>query len=342
MNAVKLNAHSQQLAEIEQLIFTEPVLARQKCTALLAQARAKFDTATFIAAALQLALIEDQLGDLAHAIAVLSEALVFAEEFKQSQGVPQLLEQIGRCYYSQASYPQALEYWHQCAVLCGNQIELIETRGLALMGLGQICDASGENAQAIALHQMAHFLLLKVDNVFLLTMAKINWAVNLQKIGQSETARSILLDALNLSLAHDLPHHAAESQFRLAEIALSLDELTLAEQLLEEGLMTVSITPYHWCEVNLLGLWAQLSHQAGRHEQSLDIVRRGLHLAEEDGLRHLVLRLSQQAIHYAHILGLHEVADEYQRKVNFLSIHLHTELTRPTALNLNMLRDLMV
>lgn len=105
--------------------------------------------------------------------------------------------------------------------------------------------------------------------------------------------------------------------------------------------MTVSITPYHWCEVNLLGLWAQLSHQAGRHEQSLEIVRRGLQIAEEDGLRHLVLRLSQQAIHYAHILGLREIADEYQRKVNFLSVHLHTEITQPTALNLNMLRDLM-
>ncbi|MGL4994978.1 MAG: hypothetical protein ACRC6G_02245 [Deefgea sp.] len=341
MNAIKIDAYQQQLAAIELLIFTEPVLARQKCIALLALARKVYDAPTFIAAALQLSLIEDQLGDLAQAIAVLSEALVFAEEFKQPQRVPQLLEQLGRCYYSQASYPQALACWHQCAVLCGNQVDLITTRGLALMGLGQICDASGEHTQAITLHQMAHALLVNTHNYFLLTMAKINWAVNLQKTGNSAAARTILTESLRLSLAHDLPHHAAESQFRLAEIALSEGELALAEQLVEEGVMTLSTTPYHWCEVNLLGLWAQISHQAGRDQQSLDIVRRGLQIAEEDGLRHLVLRLSQQAAHYARKIGLDEMANEYQRKVDFLSVHLHTEITKPIALNLDMLRDLI-
>ncbi|MBM5571746.1 MULTISPECIES: hypothetical protein [Deefgea] len=341
MNAVQLGAHNQQLAEMQQLIFTEPVLARQKCGQLLAHARHAFDAPTFISAALSLSLIEDQLGDLQQAISVLSEALVFAEEFKQKQRIPQLLEQIGRCHYSQANYPQALDYWHQCALQCGQQNDLLETRALALIGLGQICDACGENAQAIHLHQLAHDLLLSINNYFLLTMAKINWAVNLQKTGQSEAARTILQESLQLSLAHELPHHAAESQFRLAEIAISLDELILAEQYIEEGLMTVALTPYHWCEINLLALWAQLSYRAGRLAQALDIVKRGLHIAEEDGLRHLVFRLSQQAVLYARAGGLNAIADEYQRKIDFLQVHLHTEIAQPNALNLQMLRDLI-
>nr|WP_314898730.1 hypothetical protein [uncultured Deefgea sp.] len=192
MNAVKSAIHCSESVEIERLIFTEPVLAKQKCALLLARARKNFDASTFISASLHFSLIEDQLGDLPQAIVVLSEALVFAEEFKQAQQTPQLLEQIGRCYYSQANYPQALDYWHQCALLCGNQLNFLETRALALMGLGQICDVSGEHTQAIQLHQIAHSLLLTINNQFLLTMAKINWAVNLQKIGLSEESREIL------------------------------------------------------------------------------------------------------------------------------------------------------
>ncbi len=117
--------------------------------------------------------------------------------------------------------------------------------------------------------------------------------------------------------------------------------MTVAEQLIEEGVMMVTTTPYHWCEVNLLALWAELSFQLGRCEQALDIVKRGLSIAEENGLRHLVFRLSQQAAQYARLQGLDEVADEYQRKIDFLSVHLHTEITQPSGLNLNMLRDLI-
>lgn len=309
---------------------------------LLAQARDKFNASTFISAALELSLIEDQLGDLPQAIAVLSEALVFAEEFKQTQRVPQILEQIGRCYYSQGNYPQALDFWHQCASLCGNQSDFLETRTLALMGLGQICDACGENEQAIQLHQLAHQLLSSMSNYFLLTMAKINWAVNLQKTGQTEAARALLAESLRLSLAHHLPHHAAESQFRLAEIAMSVHDFVGAEHLIEEGLMTVATTPYHWCEVNLLALWAQLSHREGLVEQAFDIVKRALHIAEEDGLRHLVLRLSQQAQGYARAQGLNDVADEYQRRIDFLGMHLQTEIKPKNLLNLQILRDLVV
>ena len=342
VEVIKPDAHTRQLKVIEQLIFTEPVLARQKCMAVLAVARLAFDAQTFITAALQLSLIEDQLGDLEQAIAVLSEAMVFAEEFEQQAAIPQLLEQIGRCYYSQAHYPQALEFWHQCAVLCGNDASLIATRGLALMGLGQICDACGENAQAITLHQLAHTLLSSIDDCFLLTMAKINWAVNLQKTGQNAAAETILQSALQLSLSYQLPHHAAESYFRLAEIAIDQLAWDRAERLLEEGLIILTTTPYHWCEVNLLALWATVAAQQQRTAQALESVKRGLLIAEQDGLRHLELRLNQQAAQYAQAMGLDEQAEDFLRKSNFLEIHLDTVLAPNMLLNFNILSDLLI
>lgn len=342
VDAVKSDVHSAQLKAVEQLIFTEPVLARQKCLAVLAGARQAFDAPTLIAAALQLSLIEDQLGDLESAIAVLSEALVFAEKFKLQQRLPQLLEQIGRCYYSQARYPQALEFWHQCAVLCGNDADFISTRGLALMGLGQICDACGENGQAITLHQRAHTLLAGIDDCFLLTMAKINWAVNLQKTGQNDAAEFILQDALQLSLTHQLPHHAAESYFRLAEIAIVKQQWDQAERLLEEGLLTLATTPYHWCEVNLLALWATVAAQQQRLAQALESVKRGLLIAEQDGLRHLEMRLNQQASQYARAMGQDDQAEEFLRKSHFLEIHLNTAFAPNTLLNFSALSDLLI
>ncbi|QZA77186.1 hypothetical protein K4H28_12950 [Deefgea tanakiae] len=308
-------------------MFTSPVRSRTQCLALLDDARRAFDISAFIDGALQLSQIEDQLGDLTNAISHLSEALVFAEEFKQTQRIPEILEQIGRCYYTQACYPQALEHWQQCVELCQNQPELLKTRSLALMGLGQICDAGGDNHLAVQMHAAAHNLLIDFGDVFLLVKAKINWAVNLQKVADSIAAKALLRDALTLCLQHHLPHYAATCSYRLAEIELADGHLMAAECLIEDGLLIVASTPYHWAEVNLLGVWAKLiAIDPSQCVRALDVVERALTIAHQDGFRHLELRMSEQAEHYARVSGRIELADEYARKANFIQLDLNSAM----------------
>ncbi|WP_027469822.1 hypothetical protein [Deefgea rivuli] len=341
MPMIEPQPRQSQLDAIQALLFTEPVRARELCLALLAQTRQTFDAKTFIAAALQLSQIEDQLGDLTSAINQLFEAMVFAEEFKQSQCRPEILEQIGRCYYTQACYPQALEHWLQCVVLCGKDAEFLKTRSLALMGLGQICDVWGDHALAVRMHASAHQLLLDTGDVFLRVKAKINWAVNLQKTGDLIGAKELLRRSLTLCLQHQLPHYAATSSYRLAEIELMNGHLEASECLIEEGLAIVAITPYHWAEVNLLALWAQLMEKRGQSQQALDIVQRGLQIAQQDGFRHQEMRLADQAERYARAIGKIDLADDYARKVNFIMLHLNTTTTPQFAPNLSSLSDLL-
>jgi hypothetical protein len=85
MPTPSLNLRQSQIDEVASLIFTEPVQARARCYALLDEARLAFDMPTFVQAATQLSLIEDQLGDLPAAINVLSEAFAYAQEFRLFQ-----------------------------------------------------------------------------------------------------------------------------------------------------------------------------------------------------------------------------------------------------------------
>ncbi|WP_297575773.1 hypothetical protein [uncultured Deefgea sp.] len=332
----------QRVLAVAQSMFLEPVGARSQCLALLDEARAVFDAPCLIDCAVLLSQIEDQLGDLNHAIRCLTEALVYAEEFKQTQRMPEILEQIGRCYYSQACYPQALEHWQQCAVICGKQTAFLKTRSLALMGLGQICDAGGDYVLAEQMQCLAHGLLTGHSEVFLLVKAKINWAVSLKKIGEIAAATALLRDALQRCLQQKLPHYAATSLYRLAEIKLETGDLISAEGLIADGLAIVASTPYHWAEANLLALSAQLMAKKGQPLSALAMIQRGLLIAKADGLRHIEMRLSEQAERYARSTEQFELADDLARRVNFILLHLNAAMVQHIAPDLSGLSELLI
>ncbi|WP_410499459.1 hypothetical protein [Chitinibacter sp. S2-10] len=334
------NPRQQSLDAIAAKIFTEPALARKQCIELLEQARLGADGKTFIAAAVQYSLIEDQLGDAHAALKLLSEAMAYAQEFHLIHEIPVILEQMGCCYYSLARYPQALQCWRQCAMLCGNQASMSKTRGLALIGLGRICDAAGNNELAVKMHQSGHQLLQITDDAYLITMAKINWAVNLQKLQQYDAACILLSDALVLSQQNHLPHHIAEILFRLSQIAIVQQQDGLAESYIEDGMLTLSETPYHWVEVNLLAEWARLQARQGKLIEALATVKRGLELAQTDDFKNLEMVLLQQAQGYANDMGLSLIADEYQRKASFLLLHLQDEIPASEQLDLDGLNAL--
>lgn len=196
------------------------------------------------------------------------------------------------------------------------------------MGLGQICDAGRDNQLAVQMHAAAHQLLLDAGDAYLLVKAKINWAVNLQKLAQSREAKTLLREALILCLNHHFPHYAATCSYRLAEIELAEGHLLAAESLIEDGLSIVATTPYHWAEVNLLGLWARLiANDEAQFERALDVVGRALTIASHDGFRHSELRLLEQAEHYARVIGRVELANEYARKANFIQLDLNSAMS---------------
>ncbi|WP_273431212.1 hypothetical protein [Chitinibacter tainanensis] len=337
-----LQRRQAELAAIATQIFTAPAEARSACLALLDEARLHFDVPVFIEAARQLSLIEDQLGDFAGAIAVLLEAQALAVEFRAYQQMPLILEQLGCCHYSLGHYPAALQYFRQAVLLCGRQAELQKTRALALIGIGRVCDAAGEHRHAVRMHQAASQLLQDSGDAYLITMAKINWAVNLLQLDERAAAQTLLQQTWHESAAAGLPHHVAECQYRLAQLARREQDSAQAELLLEEALGTLTTTPYHWLEVNVLAEWAELVAEQAALPQALTILQRGLQLAREDRFLHLELRLLTQAARYAQQLGLKLQREEYERQAGFLHIQLHDHSVPLPQLDLSGLEALAV
>ncbi|WP_373976601.1 tetratricopeptide repeat protein [Chitinibacter sp. SCUT-21] len=310
-------ARQQQLQEIENGLFTEPVVARSRCVALLDEARQGSDFQIFIQAALLFSKIEDQLADLPTALKTLEEALVYAQEFHWAEFEAAIFEQMGCCHYSLAQYDLALQDWRECILLCGHAAATY-TRALAFIGLGRLCDLAEQYQQAVAMHQHAHKLLLPSEDFYAITMAMINWAVNLQRLQRWDDAAELLQQALALSEHHQLPHHAAECHLRLAQVAIAQARWLEAEHCLEEGLSVVAQTPYHWVEANLLFEWAQLLQNQQALEQALDVLKRGLLLTQEDGFKTMELAFLRQAETLCLALGWHLQASEFERQANFL------------------------
>jgi tetratricopeptide (TPR) repeat protein len=196
---------------------------------------------------------------------------------------------------------------------------------LAFIGLGRICDVANEHQRAVLMHQWAYQLLLVTGDAYLISMAQINWAVNLQRLQQLTQGKEILHDALTLSAAHELPHHVAECQFRLAQIALEEGELGLAESCIEEGLMVIAQTPYHWVEVNLLAEWAKTMARQGLYEQAFEQIKRALLIAQDDRFKQLELQLLRLAQQYTQALGMPQRASEYEHQAQFIRMHLDEE-----------------
>ncbi|WP_028454489.1 tetratricopeptide repeat protein [Chitinilyticum litopenaei] len=291
-----------QLASIDAELFTKPADAQRRCLQLLEEAR-QVDEPAFIQAALKLSYIEDQLGETGTAISIIKEALVLARKLGLRAAEAELLEQIGRCYYTRGLYPEALNAWEPSLRLSDGLPELWRSRALALVGLGQICDAFGRNDRAVALHRRADLLLLGQQDDYLSSVIKINLGANLLKLDRLDEARVALDEALGICQRGGFPHHAAETLWRLAELELHASELDAAQGLLENALETLVDTPYHWGEANILGGLAEVQFRRGDAAAALETVNRGLLIARSDGLRQVEARLTAQASVYAWVCG---------------------------------------
>ncbi|WP_255991590.1 tetratricopeptide repeat protein [Chitinolyticbacter albus] len=319
--------HAQLLAEIKTATFVEPTRARVLCLRLLDSARHGHDPEALIRAALQLSLIEDQLGEVQEAAYALVEALAHCEEFGFRALEADVLEQLGRCHYTQGDYQPALDYWERCVRFCRGNPTLQRVQTQALVGIGQLCDACDDHEQAVRMHTAAHAQLDRIQDPYLSAMVKINLGYNQYKIGDYTAAETSLQAAIKLCREHTFPHHEAEALYRLAELRIAQAYPDEAAKLVADGLMLVCETPYHWGEVNLLSLHATLLADQGAIEAALQDTHRALDIAQHDGMRHLQVRLHEQAADYAAQAGKSALHDEHRRQGQQLRLHL--DIVRP-------------
>lgn len=316
--------HAVRLREIDDILFVRPAGAKELCLELLGEARN--DPACFILAALKLSYIEDQLGETGLALTVLEEALALVNEPGLEDYEAELQEQIGRCNYTRGLYPQALSAWEYCLRLSEQVPELLRCRVLALVGLGQICDAFGQFARAVELHRLANSLVEDLADPYLAAAIKINLGTNLIRLSVFAEARQLLEDALALCREHAYPHHEAEALMRLAELAMHSDaDLDQAQTLLETALEVLLDTPYHWGEVNILGALAEILFRRRQPRQALDTAQRALLIARSDGLRQLEARLTAQGSMYALMMGNTELAEIYRQRSSLLQGRIEQE-----------------
>ncbi|WP_148716985.1 tetratricopeptide repeat protein [Chitinolyticbacter meiyuanensis] len=334
--------HARQLAEIESAIFIEPTRARRLCLQLLDSARHSHDPEALIRGALQLSLIEDQLGEVREAQFALLEALAHCEEFGFLAQEAAVLEQLGRCHYTLGDYQQALAHWEQCVRLCQGKPDLLRVSTQALVGLGQLCDACGEHGQAVSMHAAADARLTDINDAYLAAMVKINLGYNHFQTGDQDGAEATLQQAIVLCRSHGFPHHEAEALYRLAEVRIAQSRLDEAAMLVADGLMLVADTPYHWGEVNLLALHAQLLAQHDELDAAMQATLRALDIARQDGMRHLQVRLHMQLADYAGRSGKPALHDEHLRHSQELRIHLETVSPARTQPSLGHLGQLLV
>ncbi|MBE9609029.1 tetratricopeptide repeat protein [Chitinilyticum piscinae] len=328
------DAHAARLHAIDAILFTRPAAARDACVALLTHVRGH-DHAAFVQTALKLSYIEDQLGETGQALTLLEEALALLAPHGLAAWEAEVLEQIGRCNYTRGHYPQALAAWEKSVRLAADAPDLQGCKARALLGLGQICDAFGQPARAVELHQLADRVAQLLDDPFVLAAIRINLGTNLIRLARFAEAGTCLDSALALCRQHGFPHHEAETLWRQAELLLHAGEPPEAAQLLLERALDILLdTPYHWGEVNVLGTLAEVQFRQNLLPQALDTIQRALLIARSDGLRQLEARLTAQAATYALLSGRPEQAELFRQRSSLLQGRIEQEARQHRVLML--------
>ncbi|WP_052190624.1 ATP-binding protein [Chitinibacter sp. ZOR0017] len=306
------------LADLRRAWHLQPEAARRACLQLIDEARSAREPRIQIQAADLYGKIMDHEGQAFAARNVLYEAIQQAQSLHEFGLEARIYEQIGRLHYTQGDYRTALQNWQQAIELA--QAEPT-TWMLAKVGLGQIYDALGDPASAILLHQAAASRIGEVDDAYLEAKIRINLGVNLQKCQRHSEARQELQRALDLCLG-PYPDYAAESLFRLAEIALAENDLPLARQQLESALDLARQVHYQWGEANIYSTLAEVYARQEDWLTALDLIQVGQQIALTNNFNHILMRQHLAAARYAEALfnaplALAELKDgfAYQQKI---------------------------
>jgi tetratricopeptide (TPR) repeat protein len=320
MSATVPNA-AERIADIARRMYRAPSEILLQAEALLADSHAYHDLHTQVHACLYLSIIRNQLGMRFDDCTLLLQALEICETHDYRLLSAQVLERLGRDRYTGGLYAESLAYWKQCIEVCRALRHCGHAHVQALIGLGHVCSAYNEHLQAVEFHRAALQLLKLHPDPLIHVRALLSLGWDLYNGGQSDEAVQILHDTIELSRQHNFGHYVSESLLHLGTIHLKARDLAQAELYFEECLESMQETPSHWAECNLMGMLAEIRFLQGSPEMARDIIERGIHLAQQDGMRHIEAKLNAQAAGYCAALNDSSGIEYYGRQLE----HLHEE-----------------
>ena len=274
------------IAQIEQLLHRDRVLAQQMIESLMAESRLQHDAVGFISA------VEMQ-SQITYGIAILNvqyEALQMAQNHHLFAAEARLLNLIGRAYYAAAQYQEAMQTWGRCLEVAELSAEY-SAWVKAKMGVGQIYDALGDPSSAVKMHQEAIERSQSLQDDWLSLQAHINLGVNLHRLRRSDEA----LTAFNFALdtARKLNHEddVAECLMRIGEVQLALQAFSRAAVSLESAQIIAERTGYKWALTQILRLRAECFFSMNQLKEALQQVYLGIRIADEAGAMHPKMQL---------------------------------------------------
>jgi two-component system NtrC family sensor kinase len=312
------------LDRIDACMHTDPEEAIRLCEQVFVEARQSREPLAQVIAAERYGLIMDHLGRHVAARDVLFNAAQAAQSARLTAYEARLLEQIARGYYTAGEYRPAIQYWARCVEVSGQGGHDVRTWILAKIGLGQVYYGLNDYASGLALLADAAGRFHEIDDPHLDAKIKINVGVGLAETQHGKEAATVFHDALEICLEHEFFDYAAESNYRLGQLALADGELDSALDYLEKALPQAAKVSYRWGECNILAIQAEV--YACRKEYSLawQKIEAAKAIATTDGFGHKLIQHYFAAARYAELMGdtgtaLAEFRHGYDREQRMLA-----------------------
>jgi diguanylate cyclase (GGDEF)-like protein/PAS domain S-box-containing protein len=271
---------------IDACMHTQPEEALRLCERIFTDERLSDEPLAYVIAAERYGKIMDHLGRAAEARNTLFAAQQVAQSALLFINEAKLLEQIARSYYSSSEHRLALQYWARC----------IEISDLVYFGLG-------DYASGLDLLVEAESRIAEVNDPYLGAKIKINLGVGFSETNRLPEAETVFLQTLDICSRHQLLDYAAESNFYLGKIGLTVGALDVATAYLDAALLVAHQINYCWCEANILATQAEVHARRGEYRLAIDVVKAAQAIAISNNFLHMLIHQHFAAAGYGEALN---------------------------------------
>ncbi|KAF0814521.1 hypothetical protein IGB42_00575 [Andreprevotia sp. IGB-42] len=199
-------------------------------------------------------LAQGMMGQAQQATILLADTLKLAVQAGDVAEEAELLEALGRCFYSSGDYGAAMRHWHDClaVALAGASYPAFVR---AQVGLGQVFFGYERYDAALEHHYKAFDYLHLVDDALLRGMVYINIAQDLYRLLRLDEAAIALQRAYDVLLPAQSLEHEAEIYRMRGQLALARGEVADAYASFMAALKICRLQQHQWGELmSLIGI----------------------------------------------------------------------------------------